>query len=89
LAWSLQCVSPVNALDRSMRRCTWCRTTWALAVVLCPARGRHRNRDLDTVVQDLLTGQCKGPDRIAAFNTVDRYEGRHRDIQLPPPMRLV
>jgi hypothetical protein len=45
--------------------------------------------DLDTVVQDLLTGQCKGPDRIAAFNTVDRYEGRHRDIQLPPPMRLV
>jgi hypothetical protein len=76
--------------------------------------------DLNTVVQDLLTGQYKSPDRVVAFNTVegcvsadiaqelsrrcdlqtrdvpffvqdfvDRYEGRHRDIQLPLPMRFV
>jgi hypothetical protein len=26
--------------------------------------------DLDTVVQPLLTGQYKSPDRVVAFNTV-------------------
>ncbi len=79
--------------------------------------------DLDTVIQDLLAGQYKSPDRVVAFNTVegwsqdvsadiaqelhrrcelqtrdvpffvqdfvDRYEGRHRDMPLPLPMRLV
>jgi hypothetical protein len=49
--------------------------------------------DLETVIQDLLTGQCKSPIRVVAFNTAEGWsqdvsadvaqEVRHRcDLQM-------
>jgi len=37
----------------------------------------EKTTDLETVVQDLLTGQCKNPTRVVAFNTA---EGWSQDV---------
>ena len=82
----------------------------------------YETTDLETVIQDLLTGQYRNPIRVVAFNTAERWSGdvsedvvhelrrrcdlqgrdipfflqgftdgfeRHRDVQLPLPIRLV
>ena len=36
-------------------------------------RGDYERTDLETVIQDLLTGQYKDPIRIIAFNTAERW----------------
>src|ERR1700712_1879675 len=33
----------------------------------------YETTDLETVIQDLLTGQYKDPIRVVAFNTVERW----------------
>jgi hypothetical protein len=37
------------------------------------ARSRLRRPDLETVIQDLLSGQYKNPIRVVAFNTEERW----------------
>ena len=47
--------------------------------------------DLETIAQDLLTGQYSNPIRVIAFNTAERWRKRFRrrgGARTPPPLRL-
>jgi hypothetical protein len=33
----------------------------------------YETTDLETVIHDLLTGQCRNPIRVVAFNTAERW----------------
>jgi hypothetical protein len=47
--------------------------------------------DLETIVQDLLTGQYSNPIRVIAFNTAERWSERRfrgRSARTAPPLRL-
>jgi hypothetical protein len=46
--------------------------------------------DLETIVQDLLTGQYSNPIRVIAFNTAERWseDVSGRSARIAPPLRL-